>query len=67
MDGVKTQKAVTIRVNKVLSPKSFLWATPHGAKWHSTGQWVENFLRNGRQALVDHVTQSKLKVAGRIF
>jgi len=52
MDGVTTQRAVTIRVNKILSPKSSLWITPHGAGLHSTRQWVENLLRNGRQALV---------------
>jgi guanylate kinase len=65
MDGVTTQKVVTIGVNKILSPKSFfffLWATPHGAELHSTGQWVENLLRNGRQALVDHMVQGTLKV-----
>jgi hypothetical protein len=62
MDGVTTQKTVTIRVNKILSPKSFLWATPNGAELHSTGQWVENLLRNGRQVLFDHVAQGTLKV-----
>jgi hypothetical protein len=38
-----------------------VWATTHGTELHSVGLWVEN-LRNGRQALVDHVAQATLKV-----
>jgi hypothetical protein len=62
MDGVATQKTVTIIVNKILSPKSLLWATPHGTELLFTGQWAGKLLRNGRQALVDHVAQGSLKV-----
>ena len=39
-----------------------MWAKPNGAEFHSTGQWVENLLRNGRQVLDVHVAQGTLKV-----